>query len=229
MSPAMPVSLSHGKQEHVYTLDEQQYSHLWDKLATRDLSEAARFAEAALITPAQVIIRMLGADWLLEPAKRSCTGPENRPQPDQRVILCLLHYLIEATGDELDKKLVPETALLGGDSFFHGGHALKRRPLLDKFGQNGPELLERAKTLGATIIADGPDTFSFWLVMLPKVPVQVTLNYGDNEFPPSLTFAFDTASPRHCGLSVLAFLVDLMSDLLVGGYCVGNGLACERP
>lgn len=229
MSQTIPLSLSHGKQEHVYKLDEHKYGHLWDELAKRDLSEAARFAEATLIPPGRVIVRMLGADWLVDTEKRLFIGPENRPKPDQRAALCLLHYLIEAKSGELDKNLVPETALIGGDSFFHGGHALNRQPMLDKFSRNGPEMLERAQALGATVMSDGPESFSYWLVMLPKVPVQVTLDYADSEFPASLTFAFDTASPHHCGLSVLAFLVDLMSDLLIGDYCVGHGLACERP
>lgn len=228
MTMELPVSLGHGQKDYAFKLDEQKYGHLWTELAARDLSEVARDAEVTVAPPNKVVVRMLSADWLVDIGERVVVGPQDRPKPDSRVALCLLHYLIKAREGALDKNLVPETALVGGDSFFRGVHALNRAPLLEAFGANGPELLKRAQALGGTVLESGPRQFSFWLALLPKAPVQVTLNYGDEEFPAELTFAFDTASPKHCELSVLAFLVALLSDLLIGGYCVGQGLACDR-
>lgn len=216
MDKLLPESLRHASQDYVFQLTNRDFDGLWEEISRKDPEEIGRNALAALIGPGLYVLEMMGADYLFDLQGRSVTGPLNRMRPDKRVLLSLAYYLNGATPTTMSANLVPETVLPGGDRFFAGTHALKREPILKRFGKAGPEFLEAARKMGADILPAGsPDSFGFVIKLLPKIVVQVILGEEDEEFPAQLNFAFDDSAASHISLGALASLVSILNDQLV--------------
>ena len=207
----MPQSLINGIE---LTFTAPGHEPLWQKLAERDPEEVAAQARVKWIGRRDFVVPLLGSDYFFSGDERRIIGPPNRLEPDRRVALSLLNYLAGANEAGLSGRLVPEKVLPGGDRFFSGTHALARRPILEAYGRAGADFLEKAASLGAEIVADEADSFSFQLRLLPKVPVQVTLCEDDEEFPAELYYAFDAATAEQIPLGILSALVGLLNDQL---------------
>lgn len=208
----LPESLTDGPE---LVFSESGYEELWAKLGKDDPARTAMRSGAESLGDGRFLIKMVGGTYLFDVARRRVTGPNDRPVPEKRAALSLLHYLAEAADVRPCGRLVPETVLPGGERFFSGGHALSRQPVLDVFGQDGPAFLRKAATLGAEPVEAPEGSFSFRLDLLPKIPVQVTLSQADDEFPAALSFAFDATAGDHVPLAILSALVGQMNACLI--------------
>ena len=207
------AELSAGGPELVFA--EPGFEDLWAKLEGNDPERVALLTRTRTLGGPIYLVEMLGAEYLFNVPERRITGPRNRPAPDKRAALCLLNYLAGAREGEAGGRMVPETVLPGGERFFTGGHALTRKPILDKFGRDGAALLDRARALGAEIIDGQGDGFSFRLNLLPRIAVQVTLSEDDDEFPAEVYYAFDASAADLVPLGILSALITQLNTLLV--------------
>lgn len=210
----IPPSLKSGR---VFEFIEDGHDHVWQSLLAQNPAQVAQRAQAGLVGDQVYLVDLFGDQYLFEAVARRVTGPENRPAPDKRVVLSLLHYLNGAQDKPLSGRLTPETVLPGGDRFFTGTHALTRQPILKVFGRDGTALIQAAEKLGGQKVASESGSFSFMISPLPRLRLQVTLCEEDEEFPADLYFAFDSTSADHVSLGILASLVGLLNLFLTEG------------
>lgn len=201
-------------QEFVFNIPGHE--ELWQKVKEQDPEDTARKCKCHWLGRRDFKITLIGGEYLFKLDEHMVIGPLDRLPPDRRVVLSLLNYLAGASGPEvnLSGRLVPEKVLPGGDRFFTGGHALSRRPILEAYGQDGAGFLDRASRLGAEIAASETAARSISLMLLPKIPVQVTLSEQDEEFPAELFYAFDASAADLAPLGIISALIGLLNDQL---------------
>jgi hypothetical protein len=118
----------------------------------------------------------------------SDTAAEPKDVPIQEQVL-ILHYLLAGglqfpTGNWIAYREIP------GASFYFSAF-VKRAidPLKNTFGENIQGLVKAAGRLGGQPIPAGDAGFEFRV--LPRIPIQLILWEGDEEFPPEANILFD--------------------------------------
>ena len=113
---------------------------------------------------------------------------ESKPVSLQEQVL-ILHYMLpepipNPSGQWIAYREIP------GASFYYSAF-VKRAidPLKKVFGQNLPGLKSAAKRVNAKAVKTGDAAFEFQI--FPKVPLQLILWAGDDEFPPEANILFD--------------------------------------
>jgi hypothetical protein len=207
----IPATLVDGY-EFIFTAPGHE--PLWQRLEEREPLKTASLTQSLWLGELDFLVEMLGEKYLFNTVGRRVVGPTSRLEPDRRVILSLLNYLSGTNSTGLTNRLVPEKVLPGGGCFFSGTHALSRKPIIEAFGRDGASLLNLASRLGAKVIDSLSGAFSFKLLLLPKIPVQVTLSEEDEEFPAELYFAFDSSAASYVPLGIISALVGLLNDQL---------------
>ena len=114
-------------------------------------------------------------------------GTEEISLQEQVVIF---HYIIGAGSAATTGNLIPYREIPGA-SFYHSVF-IKRAvdPLKKVFGHNPSMLSGAAGRLNGHAIAHGDVSFEF--PVLPKVPIQIILWEGDEEFPAEANILFDS-------------------------------------
>jgi hypothetical protein len=132
------------------------------------------------------------------------------PLQEQVVIL---HYLLGAgagnpTGEPIPYREIP------GASLYHSVF-IKRAvdPLKSVFGRNPSRLSEVAGNLGGKKAAHGDVGIEFFI--LPKVPIQLILWEGDEEFPPEANILFDRSIAKIHSPEDAAWMASLLVYRLI--------------
>ena len=147
----------------------------------------------------------------IDPSGRTivaCSGP----RPDFQTGLVLLNYLINASDSDLTGRRVTERELDGGALFFNGPHALRRGPVLKRFGRDAQGMVAAARLMGGVAVPGGDGAFR--LLVLPKVMTVYTLYEGDDEFDAALTVTFDSSADRHLPLDSIWAMINLLTGRL---------------
>ena len=108
--------------------------------------------------------------------------------PLQEQVL-ILHYLVDSGVDPPAGNPITYREIPGASFYFSVFVKRAVDPLKKVFGQNLSGFPEAARRLGGKAIAHGDVAFEF--SVLPKVPVQIILWEGDDEFPPEANILFD--------------------------------------
>lgn len=112
----------------------------------------------------------------------------NREIPIQEQVL-ILHYMMPdripaPTGNWVAYREIP------GASFYYSAFSKRAvQPMVKTFGQNVDGLIGAAGQLHGIPIETGDAAFEFRV--LPKIPLQLILWQGDDEFPPEASILFD--------------------------------------
>lgn len=184
---------------------------LWADALKRGLEEAARSCGAVMINDQAVRLTYMGGDYLVDFQNRAIQGPPGRRPPGFQAGLVLLSYLARGQDLGLSGRPVPARELNGGAMFFTGPHALLTRPVTDKFGADPDSFLARAAALGLTAEAAGSGYGCRGLV-LPHIAVGCVLHPEDDEFPPELTYTFDSYAHYHLALDGLWAMINVLAD-----------------
>ena len=113
---------------------------------------------------------------------------ESKPVPIQEQVL-ILHYMLPKhilgpSGKWIAYREIP------GASFYYSAFVKRAiEPLKKVFGQNISGLKSAAKQMNAETVEPGDAAFEFRI--FPKLPLQLILWAGDDEFPPEATILFD--------------------------------------
>ena len=157
----------------------------------RDLKEQCRRCDAQYLDSREaIIIEYLHKPHLLSipDFKVSLDGStEEVPLKDK---ILILHYLIQAKGTPLTKKMIAYKELPEGANYFPTFYQRAVRPLVQHFGNEPQRLLDAAKNLGGHE-ADHGDV-SITINAFTRVPVTLLLWRGDDEFPPEGNILFDS-------------------------------------
>lgn len=125
----------------------------------------------------------------------------------------LAHYLRTADGTPLAGRWVSLRELPGGLMYERAFQGYSGDELARGFGVD----FGRLRTLGARYGAKPLETgdASFWLEVLPRVPIAVVCYQGDDELPSTAQLLFDAAAPHYLPTDALATLGGRLARLLL--------------
>jgi hypothetical protein len=112
----------------------------------------------------------------------------NKEVPIQEQVL-IMHYLMADSPRKLPPKWIAYREISGAAFYFSAFVKRAIDPLKKVFGQNVAGLKKAAGQLNAVPIETGDTGFEFHI--FPKVPLQMILWIGDDEFPPEANILFD--------------------------------------
>jgi len=125
----------------------------------------------------------------------------------------LAHYFRTADGTPLAGQWVSLRELPGGLMYERAFQGYSGDELARGFGPDFARLRELAAQYGAKPLAIGD--VSFWLDVLPRVPIAVICYQGDDELPSSVQLLFDAASAHYLPTDALATLGGRLTRLLL--------------
>lgn len=113
---------------------------------------------------------------------------KEREVPIQEQVL-ILHYLMAERSKQLTGNWIAYREIPGASFYFSAFVKRAIDPLKKVFGQNISGLSKAAKCINGQAIDMGDASFEF--KFFPKVPLQLILWEGDDEFPPEANILFD--------------------------------------
>jgi hypothetical protein len=199
---------------------EEIFPGFWEELlALKSVDACARAGVSYAESEEAYSLPMLDRVYRVHPAKRLITREGSGSEPDRRhprvsftEALILVVYLLKSRDISLTGKRVTEKELPGGDLFFRGPHELAREPVLSRYGTDPQAFLRSGEALQGKPISFGDAGIRFQV--LPRIPLECILWAGDDEFPPSLTYIFDSSVGDHLPLDVIWALVALVAGRL---------------
>lgn len=196
-----------------YQTADQLAPELWDDLAALKPAEVRQRSltggEDGLFD-----VPFLDALYRLDPGKREVRDVHTARVPDFQTGLVLINYLIHASEEGIDGRMVPPREIPGGDLFFQGPHALLTGPVTRRFERDAAGFLENGLLLGGDQVSGGDAAFRLWA--LPKLPVAYSLYEADDEFGAELTITIDANAGRHLPLDSIWALINVVSLKVAG-------------
>ena len=144
----------------------------------------------------------------------------NRKAAAGRTSLILLHYLAGASGNPATGKWLPFNQLSGGNSYYPAFKKKALDPLAAFFGK---ELYLFQELLESHLFArTGKEPHSFLLMALPRLPLLLRLNPGDNQAPARATLLFDSSANEYLPTEDLTAVSELLTARLLRLAKEGN-------
>jgi hypothetical protein len=132
--------------------------------------------------------------------------------PIQEQIL-ILHYMLAANISPVRGQWVSYREIPGASFYFSAFVKRAIDPLKNVFGQNAQDLTNAANNLNGNPIEPGDVGFEFSL--LPKVPLQLVLYVGDEEFPAEANILFDHSVGEILSPEDIAWLAGMLVYRLI--------------
>ncbi len=129
------------------------------------------------------------------------------------ISLVLLHYLSVASGKPPEGKWLPFSQLWGGSSYNQAFKKWALDPLVEFYGNKGA-LFQKivTKRLHAQ---PGKQPRTFVFMALPRLPMQIRLEEGDEEIPAQASLLFDAVANDYLVTEDLAALGEYLARRLV--------------
>ena len=132
--------------------------------------------------------------------------------PIQEQVL-ILHYLLGATLSPLTGDWVPYREIPGA-SVYHSVFVKRAAdPLKKVFGRNIPGFSNTSSLLNGKPVELGDAASEF--LLFPRVPIQLILHEGDDEFPPEANILFDKSISRYLSPEDIAWLAGMVVYRLI--------------
>jgi hypothetical protein len=136
--------------------------------------------------------------------------------------LIILHYLVQADGTEVRDEWIAYRDLPGARYHDSAFIAEVERPLSLGLAGRLDGLLDWARIHGRILKLTGDLAFA-WHV-LPRVPLLVIFNEGDEEFPASARVLFDISAPNYLPTEDLSILAETAAERLLEDLGALEGL-----
>jgi len=180
-----------------------------EKLKEIDLRQQAENGGFIITSDKGIEIPFFGKTYTIDP--ETCTFHS----PDESIISLvtkgvILHYILEADGFPLSKKLITYGEISGGMTY---AGVFRRRvilPFINIFGQELEGFKKTSELLKGIPALFGDAAFTFQI--FPKVPVTLVLWVGDEEFPPAGKMLFDASIDHYLDLEDVV----VMGEMIVG-------------
>lgn len=190
---------------------------LWEQLEKSDHANTAQRAKCEYRSDEErYIIQLLNTEYIVDLScgKIFSCHRESPIKPASFLEeLCLLAYLIHAKNIPLAQKLVRAEAMPGGQFFFRGLHRLPTDKLIKAFGECPEALLEISDQFKAQKCEFGDASISLYI--LPRLPLNIVIWRGCEEFDARASVLFDQTAASHMPLDALLASVNLAVDALV--------------
>ena len=141
----------------------------------------------------------------------------NQADADQEIPIqeqiIILHYMLAANISPVRGQCVSYREIPGASFYFSAFVKRAIDPLKNVFGQNPQALTKAANSLNGNPIDPGDVGFEFSL--LPKVPLQLVLYVGDEEFPAEANILFDRSVGEILSPEDIAWLAGMLAYRLI--------------
>jgi hypothetical protein len=189
----------------------------WEDLEKADPVRVCRNAGARPHAPRGFLLPFLGEHLVVDPKGRTISRQaENGWERIENSLLELvsLVYLLTA-GPQAPTGEMVSVQELRTAHFFTGPHAIRTRPLIDRFGQDLEGFRSAAERLGGQSIAMADAAYK--LMVFPKVPLHYLLWRGDDEFQATISILFDRSVEVHLAADAIWAMTNLVSNILLQG------------
>ena len=183
---------------------EQIYESLIPKLSVCDLLEIAERLDLSPQPDGTLAVNFLGRDY--EISTRGIKPTDGMPvNVNNRSVLA--YYTLSKGVGEPAFSYVPISYLAGPGIIFNTNIKWMTDPLGKAFGGDYVTFSETMGRLGGVFNGKlKADRYSWFLKALPKIPLQIIYNDGDDEFPCEVEILFDKHASRFMEFECLAFL-----------------------
>ena len=190
---------------------------LWQQLDKLDPQKTSQRAKCQyLADPPRYVITLLNTEYVVDLSDKQIFSTQSSPPPTPAEFLeqlCILAYLINAQDLPLTNKFVKAENLPSGQFFFRGLHSLPTGKLEEAFGNSPQRLYEASERFGAKKCEFGDASIE--LYVLPRIPLQIVIWRGDEEFDARASILFDQTAGTHMPLDALGALANLTVKALV--------------
>jgi hypothetical protein len=185
-----------------------------DKLARRPLDELASHGGFEQVDAASFHVQFLDRSYHVHYPDFAFVDQEesSREVPIQQQIL-ILHYLMAPDLPDLSGKWVSYREIPGASFYFSAFVKRAVEPLKKAFGRDIAGFAAAAESLNGNALASGDAGFEFRL--FPKVPVQLIVWEGDEEFAPEASIVFDATIGRIFSSEDIAWLAGMVVYRLI--------------
>jgi hypothetical protein len=187
----------------------------WEDLRRADPDRVCGNAGARPHTPHAFLLPFLGEPLLVDPRERTISRrAENGWERIENSLLELvsLVYLISA-GPQTPTGETVSIQELRTAHFFTGPHAMRTRPLVDRFGNDLEGFRVAAERMGGQPMAMADSAYK--LSVFPKVPLHYLLWRGDDEFQATISILFDRSVEVHLAADAIWAMTNLVSNMLL--------------
>jgi hypothetical protein len=182
---------------------EQVYAGLVDRLAGADL--AGHAADLGLAWEGgAALVPLLGRDYRVDrEGVRAVDG--GKAAFTHRIVLA--HYLLHGGRGEEAGRFVPYRQLPGGADFARSMALAVEGRLAKGFSGRLTDLDRSARALGGQPAATEARVDAAWrFPALPRLPLMITINDADEDFPAEAKLFYDLTAPNFLDLECLAAL-----------------------
>jgi len=142
------------------------------------------------------------------------TSDSSREVPLQEQVL-ILHYLDSGPVQQVKPRWIAYREIPGASFYFSAFVKRAVDPLKKVFGQNAAAFISVADRLGGKPVDAGDAAREFRL--FPRVPVQLIIWEGDDEFPPEANILFDVSIGGILSPEDTAWLAGMLVYRLIAG------------
>lgn len=188
------------------------------EFARKNTMEISRFSGAAFSFYPPTSLREFFLPYLgrvyrvIWPTGEVMLYPSNKEAAASTAIT-LLHYLIKATGKPPLGKWLPFRHLWGGDSFSTAFIKRVQEPLAEFFGKR--EAIFKELLLERLHSRPAKEQNSYLTMALPRLPLLLRLETGDNQVPARVSVLFDETANEYLVTENLAGLGGILASRLL--------------
>jgi hypothetical protein len=135
-------------------------------------------------------------------------------RPSMYYMFTVLWYLFCAKDISLSGSLVRPEDISGGQLFIQGSHILPLKDITNRYNNDIERFIDKAMTLNGE--KTGYGDASIRLFPFPKIPVEMILWRGDEEFQAKASLLFDSTCERHLPVDVLWSIAMMSINLILG-------------
>jgi hypothetical protein len=163
-----------------------------DKLATiGNIQDQCRRSGATFNEQTNTIeVRYLDEIYQVNLPDMRISKPGGADTVELRDQILILHYLGDAKGTSLSKKVIAFQEFEQGSNYYPTFYKRSVQPLIQYFGQQPGNLLKLSSELGGRKSDYGD--ISTTIFAFPNIPITYVLWQGDDEFPPNANILFDS-------------------------------------
>jgi hypothetical protein len=191
---------------------------VWQKLAEMDPRDVCRRADVTYDTQTAIYnLKSFGCELAIALEDRRIYENTQHSlslmdRVDPELCLSALWYLITAKDIPLSGKLIRPVSLPGGQIFIKGSHILPLQQVAEKYGRNPSGFITQAEEYGGEILSFGDASIK--LMAYPRVPIDMVLWQGDEEFDDNVDILLDESCVYQIPLDII-WSTCLMSVMLM--------------
>jgi len=180
-----------------------------EALASRDWADVARLAGAqAAAGASHLTLAYYGRPVKVSAAPISVAATDHGPELPLAEQALILHYLQRADGAPQSGQWITFREVEAGEFYWPAFVKRAKAPLVGFFGSRPELLAELAVLVGGEGPAQAGD-FGVIVRALPRVPIQLVLWAGDEEFPPEGNLLFDSSVGHYLSTEDIALAAGL--------------------